>query len=311
MSTCILCNGKATTNAQDNASRTIYNCHSCGVFVVSDLAAAQVKKHCNELAAYFTSRKLAGYNEVVLITYDLALKDKDYLQLTVDQILEQLPRTFSQTTDMILVNLARMSSYAGEEIKVEGLDMCPVFYVKKQNYDALSFIIKSMQNSNLIEVNYYSSSFFPCGVIIGPKGWDRLSEMEEGMSGQNLALIFLPSGKSDYAEPFRKSVTKAVRECGYKVVEANSAGIGEKAGYELIAQIKNANFVICGMTHATGVIYYSAGLARAFGKTTILTCHEDLVNQLEVNTQQISVLTWGNEKQLYLQVLSAIRALVL
>ena len=310
MGKCILCNAKATVNTQDNASRTIYSCQSCGVFVVSDLVTNQVKRNGNELAAFFTSRKLAGHNEIVLITFDKAIKDKDYVQLTVDQILNQYPKSFTQITDMVLLNLSRMSSYAGEEIKVEGLEMCPVFYVRKQNYDALSFIIKSMQKFELLEVNYYGSSFFPCGVIISPKGWDRISRMEDGKAEQESALIYLPGKGNDYTETFGRVASKAARECGYQVEELGSSGMTDQVDNEMVSMIKSCRFLICGMPNATGGAYYAAAMATALGKTTILTCHQSFLKKLEINTEQIPVLTWKDEHELYLQIRNAIRALV-
>lgn len=312
MGQCILCNSKATINTQDNASRTIYNCQNCGVFVVSDLVVPQVKRNSCELAAYFTNRKLADHNEVVLISYEKAKKDKDYLQLTVEQILSHFPKSFSELMDLVLQNLTRMSTYEGEEIKVENLEMFPVFYVKKASYDALSFIIKSMQKFDLIEVNYYGSSFFPCGVIVSPKGWDRVSQMQTGQISRDTALV-LRSGKEDddeYSQVFRRVAARAARECGFHVVESNTASSDDKVNHEMIALIKSSGFVISDMSTANGAAYYTAGMAHALDKTNILTCHKNALKKLELDAEQISVLSWKDEDGLYLQILNAIRALV-
>jgi hypothetical protein len=281
------------------------------VFVVSDLAVDDVKKHAGEVAAYISHRKLTGGNDVVLITFEKANKDKDYLQLTVAQILEQQPRSFSDATDRALENLAALSSYAGEEIRVEGLDMCPVFYAKTQNYDALSYIIKSMQKLDLIEVNYYGSAFFPCGVTVGPKGWDRLAELDNGGAARNSPLVYLSCDETESGEAFRSVARKVVKEQGYKVIEMGTCDLnGGKVNYEVIAGVKRARFTICSIGATTGTTYYVAGMSQAMGKPTILTCHKSAIKKIHIDPAQISVLCWSDEKELYLQIQSAIRALV-
>lgn len=310
MGKCILCGVNATVNEQDNASRTIYNCQKCGVFVVSDLIADQVHQHGSELAAYFTSRKLAGINEIVLISFDKAVKDKDYVQLTVEQILSQFPKSFSEMADMILLNLTRMSSFAGEEIQVDGLGMCSLFYVRKANYDALSFVIKSLQKFGLLEVNYHGNTFFPCGVIVSPKGWDRISQLENGQTDQDIALIYLPPKDDDNAAVFRKVAKKAAKECGYQVAEMGGAGSNPLIGHELLAQLKCCRFLICDLTAATGSSHYAVAVAQTLKKATVLTCHHSHMEKLEFDTAQVCVLSWADEKALYLEILNAIRALV-
>jgi hypothetical protein len=312
MAKCILCNNKATANVQNNASRTIYNCQSCGVFVVSDLVTDEVKQYAGELAAYFTHRKLEGLSEVVLITFEKANKDKDYSQLTVSQILEQHPNSFSRVTDRILENLSALSHYCGEEIKVEGLDMCPVFYAKKQNYDALSFMIKSMQKFDLIEVNYYGSSFFPCGVVVGPKGWERLAEITEGCAMPDCAFLYLSGNEGPLGDSFRSVARKVAREQGYRAVEmgAGDHHFSDRVTLEVLAGVRNARFTVCCLGDAAGSSYYVAGMSRAMGKPTILTCHQSLLKKLKIDPEQLTVLSWTDEKDLYLQIQSAIRALV-
>lgn len=309
MEKCVLCGAKATINVQEKASRIIYNCQNCGVFVLSDLVVGEAKEHRNKLAAYFTNRRLTGCSEVVLVSFDKAKKDKDYLQLTVEQILDQTPQTFSEKMDMVLLNLTFLSAYEGAEIKVEDLGMYPVFYLKESNYDALSFVIKSMQKRNLIEVNYYGGSFFPCGVIVSPLGWDRVSRLQNGLTGASNAALFFP-GNRDESEVFSRAARKAARECGYNVVESTLAGGDGRLGLETIAMVKSSRFFVADMTGGDPAAYFAAGMATVLGKPGILTCREDARSRLELDTDQIRVLGWKDEGELYLQILNAIRALM-
>lgn len=310
MAKCILCGVKATSNVQDSASRTIYNCPYCGVYVVSDLATADAARYGSELAAYFASRKLAGINEIVLISYDKAKKDRDYLQLTVKQILSHFPATFSGQMDMALQNLSMLTTYEGEEVKIDSLDMAPIFWVRKKSYDALSFLITSLQKFDYIEVNYYDNAFFPCGIIINPKGWSRISALRDGRITQKTALI-VPSGNTDErSELFRRVAEKAARVCGYHVTVSNTASSDGKINLETVALIKNSRFLITDLTCAGAAAYYAVGMSASLGRKNILTCHRDERKALQMDAEQFSILSWLDEQQLYLEIQNAIRALV-
>lgn len=310
MAKCILCGANATVNTQDNASRTIYNCHNCGVFVVSDLVTHQLKKHRCMLAAYFTNRKLAGFNDTVLISYDKAKRDKDYLQLTVEQLLEQSPKNFTALMDKVLQNLSHLSAYEGAEIKVESLESFPLFYVKQASYEAMSFVIKSMQKMELLEVNYYGNSFFPCGVIIAPKGWDRLARMQSNTAEEKTALLLCSGVVEERADIIQAAAKQAAKESGYCLAEVRTLHASDCVDHELIGLIKQNALLIGDLSNVSAALYYAVGMAQALGKTNVLTCHASEKEDLRVNPQQVSVLLWEDEKDLYLKTLNAIRALM-
>jgi len=310
MAFCIMCSAKAVANRQDNASRTIYNCPQCGVFVVSDLALAEVKEHTNQIAAFLVGRQLSNSPETILISYDNAKKDKEYLQLTVQQILSSFPSSFTKKMDRILLNLEKLTAYGGQEIKIEKLEQTPLFFVEKQSYEALSYVIKSMHKSELIEVNYYGSAFFPCGVVIGPKGWDRIAMLKQGLLDDNMAFLVLPRGEEAWGVSMRLAARKALENSGFLLVENSSINSDGQIGNALLAQIKQSRLVICDLSDSLGENYYTAAMARTLGKITILTCHASQKSKLQINTDQISVLFWEDNKSLYNELYSAVYALI-
>ncbi len=91
MAECLLCGGAAVETRQDYSSRTIFNCASCGMYVVSDVALKDVGANPYELAAFMQRRQIIGKKDTVLISYDKSRLDKGYLQYTVKQMLETLP----------------------------------------------------------------------------------------------------------------------------------------------------------------------------------------------------------------------------
>lgn len=308
MGSCVLCNSNAVINKQESASRTIYNCLNCGVFVISDLQEKEIEKNTNEIAAYLMSRKLRKADDTVLISFEKANLDKDYLQLTVQQIIDLFPKNFTEQMDMTLKNIEKMSRFAGDEVKIENLKIAPLFYVRHKSIEAIVYVIKAMHNAGLLEVNYYNGAYFPCGVTITPKGWDRLFELDQGKAEKNTLFSCSVKKDTDISRQFIKATEKAARNCGFIAANSFSERVGAKVSNELIAGIKAAKIIVCDFTDPMGEIYYAAALAEGLCKLCLLTCHESAKKKLQIDTAQFSVIFWENQEELYLELLSAIKA---
>lgn len=308
MAGCLLCNHKAITTRQDNSSRTIYNCEACGVYVVSDLSVKQVKKHQNEVYAFLRHRQLAGSNDIVLISFDKAKLDKNYLQMTVDQIVDLFPKSFTEQMEMALVNLALLSSFPGDEIKVENLDSSPVFYLKTPNFESLSFVIKAMMKEELIEVNYYGSSFFPCGVVIAPKGWDLLASFRQERKNVRKSLLLLYNASVEAtADDVLSSSEKTAKEFSLLLTASDLISKSCAIGTELAARVKTASYVMVDFSSALPECYYALGFAQAMKKPVLLTCHEKERRKLPLDAQRMGVVFWEDQKHLQMEQSNFVR----
>ncbi len=311
MPECVLCGANAVINRQEGSSRTIYNCHVCGMFVISDLAMQEVEQNVHQVAAFLASRHLAKLQDTVFISYDNAKQDKDYVQLTVHQIVNRFPKSFSERMDMVLLNLATLSGYAGAEFKVDSLEVWPYFYLTKGDFDAMSYMIKSLQKAELVDINYFMSTFFPCGVVISPKGWDRIAELQNAQTSQHNAFLVFPRTEETWSVAMRLSARKAVEDCGYRAIESSSVSQDNAIGYAMIAQVKSSKFVICDLSENFSGAYFCYALALSLGKVAVLTCHESQKHKLKVNTNELNVVMWQDKKDLYNSVSNLIRALVI
>lgn len=308
MGTCLLCESNSISNKQVSASRTIYNCPRCGVFVVSDLAEQDVMGKTDEISAYLMSRKLSNAKDTVLISYDKSKLDKDYLQLTVHQIAELFPKSFSGQMDMALMNLGIMSAYPGYAVKVDDLKMAPLFYVRNSSCDALVFLIKSMQHADLLEVNYYNNAYFPCNVTVSPKGWERISELKKGASGEQILFSCPPRSGGEVGTLFNKAAEKLAEELSFRYISSSLEASEAKVTYALAAAVKSATAVVCDITGHPGEAYYAAGLAAGLGKVCLFTCHGSGKAKLHVDSGQYPVIFWETQEDLHLSLLNALKA---
>lgn len=309
MPQCILCDGNAVISRQEYASRTIYNCPYCGVFVISDPVEKEVKTNKHRLAAFLVNRHLCGSNDIVLISLENVAKDKGYVHMNVEQIARDFPRSMARRTNLTLQNLVNKSDYPGAEVRIESLSQGPIFYLEHVNFESMSFMISTLERKGLISVNYYGSSFFPCTIIVSAEGWDIVAEMEQDKEQQDSALIAI-SGVNDYAVDYMKAITKSCRTNGYRIAEYPCYDGDIKIGHGLLNQIKICRFVICDLSDASPEVYFVMGTARSLNKPLVLTCRGKDKKKLKVDTEQISILSWESPTDLTEKVANAIQALV-
>lgn len=311
METCVLCSSKAIINRQEGASRTIYNCPKCGMFVVSDLVEKEVKNKTDEIESYLIARKLAKKDsDTVLISFEKANLDKDYLQLTVDKIVDFFPKTFSEQMEMALRNIGYMSGFPGQEVKIYDIQTAPIFYVRGENQDALAYLMESMRQAGLVEIKYYGGSFFPFGVTVAPKGWERLESPEKDKGTRKNIFAHSSSGDNKLnSQFFYSAVERISKECGYNWVGSADLRADTNITFELVSGVKSSELVICDFTEQTGGGYYAAAMAHSLGKACILTCHESAKKKLQFDTNQYRVIFWDRQEMLYLELLSTIKAM--
>jgi len=278
--------------------------------VVSDLAEKAIKQHVNQVSAYLQHRRFAKHNDTVLISFNNAKADKSYLQLTVDQIVDEFPKTFTEQIYKALINLTLISNYPGEEIRVDSLDFSPVFYLSKVNFDALSFVIKSMAKAELVEVNYYGASFFPCGVTVSPQGWDLSVQLSKSRSegGSSRVLQLHGFTAKEEADGLRLAAQRAARECGMKLVGSERNSDEGKACNEIAALIRTSAYVFIDISNARPETFFALGYAKALNTPAFLTCDRAKKGEVDAHLDCMGVTYWNEPKQLYAEFYNFLRA---
>jgi hypothetical protein len=301
----------AVLNRQDNASRTIYNCPNCGVFVISDVVEQEVEANKSKLAAFLVHRNLSGNSDILMISLENVSKDKGYVHMTVEQIVNEFPESVVKRVNLALENLVNKSEYPGYEIKIESLRAGPIFYLDKINFDSMAFAITALEKKGLIDVNHHgsSSSFFPCGVVVNAEGWEMVARSETEANASDSVFVSI-TGSADYSKDYTDSVMRACKRSGYDVRTSAELGSDMSIGHRLIATVRDSRFIICDLSDASPHTYFTAGMARALGKTLILSCRSKDKKKLKVDTEQLSVMFWDDSTNLAGVMEAAIRSLI-
>jgi hypothetical protein len=277
--------------------------------VISDPVEKEVKAERYKLASFLVNRHVSGSNDIVLISLENTTKDKGYVHMNVDQIVREFPQSVVMRNKLALKNLVKKSEYPGAELRIENLSQGPIFYLENVNFEAMSFAISALEREGFLTVNYHGSSFFPCTVVVTAEGWDMVSAMETDAEHQDAALIAL-SGQSYYAPEYLRAATKACRSNGYRVLEYPCYSEDSMIGHRLFATVRIGRFVICDVSDLSPETYFVVGMAKALGKTLILTCRARDRKELKLNVEHMTVLFWENTDDLTDTLASAIQAMV-
>jgi hypothetical protein len=301
---CILCGSDAIINRQENSSRTIYNCPYCGVYVVSDPEEQRIIAHSAEIAAYLMTRKVRAETDAVLISYKSAKLDKEYLQLTTDQIVGYYPKTFAGQMDMALRNLGKMSRFPGDIIKFEDLKASPRLYVPNKSAEAAFFMLKALREAGLIT---YDQRKFPCEIVVSPKGLERLEALDGGAGEATLYCCAARDG-NPHAPAYEKALERLAEDLGLSLRLFCDDRPDFKAGDALLAGIKAARVVACDFTVPSGGAYYAAAMACGLGKPCACSCHSSAAESLEIDTAQVPVTLWESGEKLRAGLCAAFKA---
>ena len=302
---CILCGTRAVVNQQGGAGRCIYNCSLCGMYVVSDTVKDLVKTNASDLAAFMMRRKLMDINDVIFFSFE-DNRESSYINITVKQALQQLPKSFSDRLNASLQNLAHKSGRYGNEIIIDKIEQAPMLYSDRSDISSISYMLMALEEMGWIRQNVYSKKEISYGIMLTVAGWNQVDSIENGEVAENV-LIFAPSLKDDNA--FISAVQKMCRSCGYSVIIHHYSEEAEAISASLIASVKAAKIVICELSIQSSEVYYVAGLAQGLGKSVIRLCRNDAAQMLPIETQQLSVLLWESVNEAARKIKYAIQIL--
>lgn len=113
------------------------------------------------------------------------------------------------------------------------------------------------------------------GYLITPHGWSeaaRLAEVEPTASKRCfVAYHFI----DEMHAVFRDGIAPAIVDAGFEPRIANAPAHNEKIDAHIVAEIRQARFVIADVTGGRTQVYFEAGYALGHGRRVIWTCRTD------------------------------------
>ncbi|KLU67832.1 nucleoside 2-deoxyribosyltransferase [Desulfosporosinus acididurans] len=312
---CAICdNTSASQQSLTNGAILSFSCPVCGEYAIHHEALSLLNfkgnatrnEHSAKISAYLRNRYIQGSSlPIICLNRTSALSVPSGIGL--DQIIEQFPRLIFDRLDLVLLNLAKLSAYSGDFIKVTANDYS-LFYADKNNTTAQFYIMKQLIDENLIELKDNGLSL-PNEVRLTPKGWGKVAELELGDQKDNKSVFIAMSFDPSLITVYENSIAKAISDNGYNPIRVDYEEHIEQISDRIIADIRRCKYVVADFTFNRGGVYYEAGFAIGLGKPVIWTCREDHVKDLHFDTRQYNHIVWVTENDLYDKLDTRIKAI--
>jgi nucleoside 2-deoxyribosyltransferase len=109
-------------------------------------------------------------------------------------------------------------------------------------------------------------------------------------------------------DAYYHGIKPAILETGYQPVCMKERLTNDKICDVILAEIREAQFVVADFTKQKGGVYFEAGFAKALGKEAFWTCREDDFGGLHFDTNHYGHLKWSEPANLKRQLLDRVVA---
>lgn len=287
-----------------------FECDSCGEFKISAEALARIDPGQIDLykvSACLKERKIRGQPTVTIV------KSREGVEhvkgaVVIDDILEAFPRSFSERTDRILLNLSRLSNFFGHSISLNPNTSFPIFFAKHEgeSRSTREYLSKTM---GFIEIESITA-----GAIIlklTGHGWKRIEEIEREKTGKESIQTFVAMSFDEHLNSiYENGIKKAIEAAGYNPRRIDLEEHNEKICDQIIAEIRKSRFLVADFTEHKAGVYFEAGYAVGLGIPVIWLCHKDQIGTTHFDTRQYNHILWEDENDLYEKLLRRIEATI-
>jgi hypothetical protein len=139
------------------------------------------------------------------------------------------------------------------------------------------------------------------------EGWQYLEPRSPsgGVPGRCfVAMSFDPS----LDDAYNLGIKPAISECGFKVICMKEISTNEGITDRILAEIRQAQFVVADFTGQRGGVYFEAGFARGLGREVIWCCQTDDLSRVHFDIKHFGHVVWDTPDELREKLTASIRA---
>jgi nucleoside 2-deoxyribosyltransferase len=141
-------------------------------------------------------------------------------------------------------------------------------------------------------------------------GWEALEPLPRsgGIPGRCFVAM---SFSTETREAYESGIEPAVRDAGFTPVRIDKKEHNNEIPDEIIAEIRNCQFMVADFTGQRAGVYYEAGFAMGLGRSVIWCCRKDEIGKLHFDTNHRNHIDWENPEELRERLYRRIRATIL
>lgn len=285
--TCPLCNQPAQNNGPSplggrDGGQTHWDCQTCGTFRIGDSACRLLERDRALQEKRFLLSAYTKQGADVLIDADL-----------LDQPGQGFPRerTVPEKMELVLQHFADKSKEYGQQVGNDPDHDYPIGWCRSAG-EWTKLIETLIREREFMKVGLNSS-----GPSVTMKGWEWLG----ARPGEVGKTAFVAMNFDEKYQDLQKEIERAIRGAGYEPKVASKDLYAGGVMDWVLAQIREARFVVADYTGNRGGVYYEAGFALGLGKTVIHSCRKQMLDpsdkddRLHFDVAHLKVIPWNDD----------------
>jgi len=226
------------------------------------------------------------------------------------------PQSIGDRLDRALVNLGKLSEYAGMRVSIKETDDA-LLYAK--NCEEMLFVLDSLVETSLIDkkppvtnANGVEAHGALCMVVVRAAGWRRVNELQSAAEREKSKRVFVAMWFDEETNAaFQEGISLAIRDdCGFDPKRIDLTEFNEDVVAEIYAEIRSSRFVVADLTgHRLGV-YFEAGYAKGLGLPVIFTCRDDALKSSHFDVRNYNTVVWHDPEELRRKLTNRIRGTI-
>ncbi len=143
------------------------------------------------------------------------------------------------------------------------------------------------------------------------EGWKRAQPVPRpgGIPGKCFVAMWFHPSMNDI---FELGISRAVVDCGLPApIRIDRKEHNNQITDEIMAEIRDAEFLIADFSGNRGGVYYEAGFARGLGRPVIHCCRDSDLDHLHFDTKLINHIKWSDAADLRQKLANRIKATII
>ena len=147
-------------------------------------------------------------------------------------------------------------------------------------------------------------------LTLSMEGWKRVQPLPRpgGIAGRCFVAMWFAD---EMDEAFELGISRAVTDCGFPApTRIDRKEHNNQITDEIMAAIRDAEFVVADFSGNRGGVYYEAGFARDLGRPVIYCCRESDFDGRHFDTKWINHIRWSDVADLRRKLANRIKATI-
>ncbi len=162
--------------------------------------------------------------------------------------------------------------------------------------------------AHLTEKGFLADATTNC--LLTVPGWEALEPLPRpgGIPGRCFVAMWF---SNETCEAYDRGIKPGVTDADFTPIRVDQKEHNNEITDEIMAEIRNCQFMVADFTGQRAGVYYEAGFALGLGRPVIWCCRDDEIGKLHFDTNHKNHINWKTPEELRERLSRRIRATIL